>query len=613
MSENKKTVRLLVIALVFGVAAAGLAMLYLNQREAELVEALRPKSEMVAVVVASRDLVKGDRLDASTLSVREIPAEYVNPEAIRPDDFAAIEGEVLVQNLAAGRPLLRSFIGREFPLDFSDTIPEKRRAMTIQVDEINSIAGLIRPGNHIDLFINLPPGTGGAGDEAESSEVVPVLENVEVLATGQDTARDYEEKVRILRGGVPVQPNQNYTTLTINVTAKEAALLNIAQDKGDLMALLRNRRDGSGSGFTKVSTNTVRNHAQVLAEHAAVRAAAKSIEGGLVVGDDGVIRTRDGKVLANQNLVVAEDGTIMTRDGVVLSGRGLSVNENGELVTADGRVVDPDKLVVAPDGTVMTGDGGVLPGSGSRPGGAVRLADNGELVTDGGAVLSGVTLNDKGKVVLADGTVVDPSDLIVRDDGTVLTKDGKVVAGVKVGTSIGALAVDADGNVVTADGAVITGATLTADGKLQLADGTVVDAADVVVNADGSIGTRDGKALAGVRVGQPAGELTSGADGDILTASGAVIRGAKLREDGKLVLKDGTVVDAKDLVVNADGTVATRDGTLLAGVSARNTQLLGGLGGAAGARGGPVGEIDYIVGGVSEDSVAKVKKLPVAE
>lgn len=540
MSKNKNTLRLLVIAVVFGLAAAGLAMLYLNQREAELVEALTPKSELVPVVVASRDLVKGDVLDGSTLSIREIPSEYVNPDAVRPDQFADIEGEVLVQNLAAGRPLLRSFIGREFPLDFSDTIPEKRRAMTIQVDEINSISGLIRPGNRIDLFVNLPPGAGGADDKSQSNEVVPVLENVEVLATGQDAARDYEEKVRILRGGIPIQPDQNYTTLTINVTAKQAALLAIAQDKGDMMALLRNRKDNSGSGFTKVSTETVKSHAQTLARQAAARNAAKTMKGKLVVGEDGVIRTRDGKVLANQNLVIAEDGTIMTKNGVVLSGRGLSINEKGELVTADGRVVDPDSIIVTADGTVMTKDGDILGGPASRPAGSVKLTADGRLEADNGVVLSGVKLNADGKVVMADGSLVDPSDLVVRDDGTVLTKDGRIVQGAKAGIAPGKLSINEDGAVVSADGTVIRGATLTKDGKLKLADGSIVDPADVVINVDGS--------------------------------------------------------------------VTRRDGTVLAGVHAENVRLPG-----AGTSSGPALEIDYIVGGVSEDSVATVKKLPIAE
>ena len=135
------------IALALGLIGAGLAMLYLKAREADLIDALKPKSAPISVVVASRDLLKGDVLDSSTLAVRSIPEEYVDNNAIKPNEFDKFQGEKIIQNLNKGKPLLRSYIAREYPLDFSDTITQKRRAMTIQIDETNSQSGLMRPGN----------------------------------------------------------------------------------------------------------------------------------------------------------------------------------------------------------------------------------------------------------------------------------------------------------------------------------------------------------------------------------------------------------------------------------------------------------------------------------
>ena len=539
-TNNKKTLGLFVIALVLGLVGAGLATLYLNNREAELRDLLTPKQQMVAVIVAKQDLVKGDILNGDTLAVREIPNQYLDNNAVTPDRFDDIEGQVLIQNLAAGKPLLNSYIGREFPLDFSDTIPEKRRAMTIQVDEINSIAGLIRPGNRIDLFVNLPPGSDPTGQQV-ANEVIPVLENVEVLATGRDSARDYEEKVRLLRGGVGALPDQNFTTLTLNVTPRQGALITIAQDKGDILALLRNRMDNGGSGFTKVSVDSIKAHAQTLAAQSAARAAAARLSGNLVVGEDGVIRTRDGKALANQNIIIGEDGSIMTKDGTVLSGRGLSINDKGELIDANGNVIDPDKIRVAEDGSLITEDGVVLGGAKTQQAGKLTTLADGTVVSENGIALSGATLNEDGKLVLADGTVVDPNDVIVRADGTVMTKDGKL--------------------------------------------------------------------LNGVKAGQLAGDLRTDSDGNIITANGAIIKGAKLNKDGKLILADGTVVDPNDIIINADGTVTRKDGTVLAGLSAENSGLPGTAGGATGAG----YEVDYIVGGVSKDSVATVNKVPVLQ
>jgi len=173
----------------------------------------------------------------------------------------------------------------------------------------------------------------------------------------------------------------------------------------------------------------------------------------------------------------------------------------------------------------------------------------------------------------------------------------------------GKLTTLADGTIVTENGIAISGAKLNKDGMLVLADGTVVDPKDIIIKADGTIMTKDGKILKGVKAGQLAGKLRTDSDGNIITANGAIIKGAKLNKDGMLVLADGTIVDPNNVIINADGTISTKDGKLIAGLSAENTGLPGSGGGAIGAG----YEVDYIVGGVSKDSVATVNKVPVLE
>jgi pilus assembly protein CpaB len=531
-NSNKSSIKLIVIALVLGIVGALLAMFYLNAKEAQLREQLRPKSQPISVVVAARDLVKGDVLNTNTLSVRSIPSSFVSNLAVLPADFESVEGKVLQVNLAAGKPLLNSFMGTDFPLDFSDTIIEKRRAMTIQIDELNSFTGLLRPGNKIDLFVLAEASTINA--DVDSKVIIPVLESVDVISTGKDTANDYEEKIRLLRGGVGAQPQQNFTTITIDVTPKQAAVLSLAQESGDIIALLRNRVDLSGSGFTIMDKSSILVNALELVAEAEQPAQANQLNGNIVMGEDGVFRTRDGKVLANQNLVIGADGSIRTKSGIDLASRGLSINENGEIVTADGRVIDPD-------------------------------------------------------------------DLIVLADGTLMTKYGVILGGPSVQTLAGGLTVLEDGTILAADGTVITGATLDENGNLVLADGTVVNPSDVVINSDGTMSTRDGQLLAGVSAATPPeGSPTMLANGTVRLADGTIISGATIDSGGNIVLADGTIVNPDDVVVNADGSISNKDGTLLAGLSVERT-------------GGFTGTVDFIVGGVSSNSIAEVNKVPVAE
>jgi len=404
-ASSKKTMTLLFVAIGLGVLGAFLAMLYLNARESSLRDLLKPKSALIGIVVASKDLLKGDVLDGSTLSIRDVPENYVDNNAVRPEQFDAIKGKVLQQNLSAGRMLMSSYIGSNFPLDFSDTIALKRRAMTIQVDEMSTFTGLLRPGNRIDLFVNISIG------DADEKSIMPVLENVEVLTTGRDSARDYTEKVRFLRGGIDAGINQAFTTVTLNVTAKEGAILASARDKGDLLALLRNREDNSGSGFSVISSNDVLANAKQLQRKEELRRSTEQLGDSIVVGEDGVLRTKDGVVLVNQNLVIGADGTIRTKSGIDLSSRGLTLNAKGEIVDKDGNIIDPDSLLIAADGTLMTQDGRVLDGEKVKNlVGAKQLADGSVLLADG-SIIKGATLDENGNLVMADGALINVEDV----------------------------------------------------------------------------------------------------------------------------------------------------------------------------------------------------------
>jgi len=255
------------------------------------------------------------------------------------------------------------------------------------------------------LFVNISIG------DADEKSIMPVLENVEVLTTGRDSAHDYTEKVRFLRGGVDAGINQAFTTVTLNVTAKEGAILASARDKGDLLALLRNREDNSGSGFSVISNNDVLANAKQLARKEELRRSTEQLRNSIVVGEDGVLRNKDGVALVNQNLIIGEDGTIRTKSGIDLSSRGLTLNAKGEIVDKDGNIIDPDALLIAADGTLMTQDGRVLDGEKVKNlVGAKQLADGSVLLADG-SIIKGATLDANGNLVMTDGSLINAEDV----------------------------------------------------------------------------------------------------------------------------------------------------------------------------------------------------------
>lgn len=220
--KPSKTVGVLLVAIAFGVLAAFVASSYLSSRLREIES--RSQGEMVSVVVAKRDLQAGVLLTTDTLAVREMPGNYAHSLAVSPDQFASIEGQELAFNMKGGESLLWPMLeGRKTPT-FSARVAPGRRAITVAVDEINSISGLLEPGDLIDLLVTF--------QQEREKVTAPLLQGVRVLATGQravDESRNGETRI--------------YSTVTLDTDWKQAQNVVIAREEGRLTALLRNPED----------------------------------------------------------------------------------------------------------------------------------------------------------------------------------------------------------------------------------------------------------------------------------------------------------------------------------------------------------------------------------
>ena len=239
-SKGALGIPLLAGAIGFGLAAALLAFIYLSAEKKAMIEKYAGGDRrQVTLMVASKDLRKGTILTQKVITSRKVPARFAHSDAIVAKNFERYVGGVIEVNVKAGKPILRSFLDTGFPADFSDTIPVGRRAMTVQVDEVNSVAGFIRPGNRIDIYVNvtlstsgfsasfitpesigalpkglldsIPPALLDAALNASPDDpnidalvtnalpkdvIVPVLQNVSVLATGRDPYREQLDALR---------------------------------------------------------------------------------------------------------------------------------------------------------------------------------------------------------------------------------------------------------------------------------------------------------------------------------------------------------------------------------------------------------------------------------
>jgi pilus assembly protein CpaB len=131
------------------------------------------------------------------------------------------------------------------------------------VDSISGVSGLLTPGDRVDLLGTFPvsskeeliPDASGGGSVGYVT--MTLLQNVTLLAVGQQLS-----SVSAQQDG----RRNNYSTVTLSVTVDEAELLTIAQTRGKLMLLLRNREDIKTVAVTKRTLKEVLQELEVIQE-----------------------------------------------------------------------------------------------------------------------------------------------------------------------------------------------------------------------------------------------------------------------------------------------------------------------------------------------------------
>ena len=229
-------------AIALGIVATVLSHKMLQDHMAQLDAKARAANKAVTVVVPKQDLPRGAQLQLAMFATRDMPAKYVHASYISPEQFDHFVGQRLGAPLKKGEALLQIHLESNTQV-FSSTLENGNRALTTEVDEVNSISGLLRPSDHIDLMATAH-GTGKAANSAETT--FTLLSNVEVLATGQLT-----------RKAEGTNQARMYTTITLSVSPEDAERIVVAKNSGRLTAVLRNPDDEKANPTHAMSIDDV--------------------------------------------------------------------------------------------------------------------------------------------------------------------------------------------------------------------------------------------------------------------------------------------------------------------------------------------------------------------
>jgi pilus assembly protein CpaB len=227
---------MLIGAVVFGGLAVFAASRYITQTVQREKDRLNPNVEMADVVVAKTDLKHGEIVGTDTMAVRKIPKEFLPGTAVDPAGFGNVEGARLGVDMHAGEVLIRGTLEGADISTFSTRVQKGVRAITLTVDEVNSLSGLLQPNDRVDLFFTAKPIKSRVAASTGPDQTLLLMQNVIILATGRQVRPT-------VANGSQTGVGRAFTTVTIEATPKDAQRLILAQKAGSLTAVLRGNAD----------------------------------------------------------------------------------------------------------------------------------------------------------------------------------------------------------------------------------------------------------------------------------------------------------------------------------------------------------------------------------
>lgn len=187
------------------------------------------------VRAAAADLPDGLLLRDSDLVWKAVPRAEVPAGALVQSRAGEndLKGDLLRHAVRAGTPLGASdVISPSSPGFLAAALKPGMRAISVAIDDVSGNAGLIQPGDYVDVLLTqqLRSLTGAPVEPQRSVESETVAGRVRVLAVGSAFHRPKDDTAA---------PNTRARTVTFEVTPKGAQVITVASHLGSLSLALR--------------------------------------------------------------------------------------------------------------------------------------------------------------------------------------------------------------------------------------------------------------------------------------------------------------------------------------------------------------------------------------
>lgn len=222
INERQRKWLVLGVSIALGCCSAATINTYLSNKTTELEH--RNNVEYVHLLVASRDLKRDIVIRADDLHERAFQANGIAQDVFYSHEIDSVVGKRLTTDLQTGGWLLGSTLADPAVPTLSERLDPALRAVTLPVDPVNAMSGLLKPGDRVDLFVSF--------DHEGKRVTALLLGAIEVLATDQHT-RDVNGREGALESG--------YSTMTVAVSPEDSIRLVAARQSGVISAVMSAR------------------------------------------------------------------------------------------------------------------------------------------------------------------------------------------------------------------------------------------------------------------------------------------------------------------------------------------------------------------------------------
>jgi pilus assembly protein CpaB len=189
------------------------------------------KAATVRIFVAARELAAGDVIKEADIQEKEWAAEVSSQWARAKTDLI---GRGLLSGINKDEPFPENRLApKGAGGGLAARIPSGMRAVAVHVDELSGLSRFLLPGMRVDVLSTGTARQKGGDPESPGMVTHTILQNVQVLSTGQGVERNSKEQPAAVQ------------SVNLLVTPEQAEVLGSAMAQNRIQLVLRNPLDSS--------------------------------------------------------------------------------------------------------------------------------------------------------------------------------------------------------------------------------------------------------------------------------------------------------------------------------------------------------------------------------